>query len=168
MVTALLVIDAQTSLLASAWNADPVIKQINGVIFVAREAGAPVFFIRDRRVQPDASLALGVASAQHDLEIEKDYCDAFLGTALKQELVSRGIERLVIAGLQTEYCIDTTCRRAISEGFDVVLVTDAHTTLDTAELPAREIVAHHTRVLGNLTAGSCRITVQSAAEISFS
>jgi nicotinamidase-related amidase len=54
--------------------------------------------------------------------IKKETPDAFHKTNLHQKLKSKGIEKLVIAGLQTEYCIDTTCRRAYSLGYEVVLV----------------------------------------------
>lgn len=167
MTTALLVIDAQASLLEAAWNADAVIERINELIAAAHLADAPVIFVRDRRVAPDPSLHPAVESQDQDLQLEKDHCDAFFGTGLREALDARRVETLVVAGLQTEYCIDTTCRRAISDGFNVVLVSDAHTTLDTELLPARAIVSHHTQVLGNLTAGVHRVFVKPAAEIAF-
>lgn len=45
-------------------------------------------------------------------------------------LQARHIGNLVIAGNQTEYCIDTTCRHAASLGYNVTLVRDAHRTWD--------------------------------------
>ncbi len=80
--------------------------------------------------------------------IQKDSPDAFHGTDLQQELESNGIERLVVAGLQTEYCVDTTCRRAYSLGYEIVLVRDAHSTWDTERLLASQIIEHHNDVLG--------------------
>ena len=58
--------------------------------------------------------------------VQKQTPDAFHETNLHSELESRGIRKLVIAGLQTEYCIDTTCRRASSLGYDIILVENAH------------------------------------------
>lgn len=53
--TALLVIDAQPSLIAEgAWAADAVLARIEQLIGRAREAGSPVVFVVDRRVEPDA------------------------------------------------------------------------------------------------------------------
>ena len=79
---------------------------------------------------------------------KKETPDAFHKTTLHQKLKSKGIEKLVITGLQTEYCIDTTCRRAYSLGYDVVLVKDAHSTWDSSNLTAEQIIGHHNRVLG--------------------
>jgi len=80
--------------------------------------------------------------------VEKRTPDAFHETGLHDALESLNIKRLVIAGLQTEYCIDTTCRRTYTLGYDVTLVRDAHSTWDYPQLTAQEIIDHHNRVLG--------------------
>ena len=59
-----------------------------------------------------------------------------------------GVGRLIIAGIQTEFCVDTTCRRAFSLGYDITLMSDGHSTWDTDVLPADTIIAHHNRTLG--------------------
>jgi nicotinamidase-related amidase len=55
---------------------------------------------------------------------------------------------VIITGVQTEYCVDTTCRRAYSLGYHVVLIRDAHSTYDTNTLTASQIIAHHNNILG--------------------
>lgn len=79
--------------------------------------------------------------------VVKDRCDAFLGTGLDARLRALGIGRLVIAGMQTEFCVDTTTRAAFAHGYKVVLASDAHTTFDSPQLKAPDIVAHHNAVL---------------------
>ncbi|MEL6296751.1 MAG: isochorismatase family protein [Pseudomonadota bacterium] len=49
---------------------------------------------------------------------------AFLEVDLKHPLDEIGAPDLVIVGNQTEFCIDTTCRRAVSEGYSVTLLSD--------------------------------------------
>ena len=71
---------------------------------------------------------------------------------MQAELESRGIGQIVIAGLATEYCVDTASRRGFSLGYSVSLVQDAHSTWDATGLKAKQIVAHHNRVLGELFA----------------
>ena len=83
-------------------------------------------------------------------------------TTLHKELHERGIKKLFVAGLQTEYCIDTTCRRASSLGYEVVLVEDAHGTWDSSLLKAEQIIDHHNQVLGGWFA-----TLKKESEISF-
>ena len=50
--------------------------------------------------------------------------------------------------MQTEYCVDTSCRAAADLGYKVVLVRDGHSTFDNGVLTAEKIVAHHNRTLG--------------------
>ncbi len=92
----------------------------------------------------------------------KHHPDAFQDTDLHQILTSKGVTNLVITGIQTEYCIDTTCRRAYSLGYDVILVEDGHSTWDSDALEAPQIIAHHNNVLG-----SWFVELQKAAEIVF-
>ena len=94
--------------------------------------------------------------------VGKETPDSFLRTTLGDELESRGIGRLVLAGMQTEYCVDTTCRRAFGLGYDVTLAADAHGTFDGENLTAAQVVAHHNEVMGNGLA-----EVVPAREISF-
>ena len=60
----------------------------------------------------------------------------------------QGIEHLIITGIQTEACVDTTCRRAFSMGYKVTLVSDTHSTWASEELTAQQIINHHNGVLG--------------------
>jgi len=79
--------------------------------------------------------------------IQKTTPDSFFNTSLDEELKSRGIEDLYITGIQTELCVDTTCRRAFSQGYKVTVVSDAHSTFDSAELTAQKIINHHNHTL---------------------
>jgi nicotinamidase-related amidase len=94
--------------------------------------------------------------------VEKKTPDAFHETNLHDELGSRGIRDLVVAGLQTEYCVDTTCRRAFSLGYNVVLVRDAHSTWDGAVLSAAQIIEHHNNVPSGLF-----VVLKDEKEVSF-
>ena len=77
-------------------------------------------------------------------------------------LKARGIGHLIIAGIQTEYCIDTTCRRASSLGYEVTLVADAHSTWDTEHLSAWQIIDHPNQVLSGWF-----VTLETAGRIKF-
>ena len=168
MRTALVVVDVQTSLMdRGPWQAEELVAQVTGLVDAARAAGAPVVLLTDRRVQPDPSLPSSLVPQPSDVLVEKGYCDAFLETPLDAELKARGVDRLIVCGIQTDFCVDTTCRSAASHGYEVLLVGNAHSTFDHEYLTAEQIVAHHNRVLRRLPAGRGSVAVIDAAEVAF-
>ena len=63
--------------------------------------------------------------ASADLCLTKEHYSAFLHTGLSSWLRERGVETVVIAGVMTHICVDSTARDAFQLGFDVVVVSDA-------------------------------------------
>jgi hypothetical protein len=55
----------------------------------------------------------------------------------------------------------------VSMGYDVTLVSDAHTTIDNERLTAAQIIAHHNALLDGFDAGSNSITVKPADDVTF-
>jgi nicotinamidase-related amidase len=172
--TALLVIDVQRAIVEGSYRETEVLAAIADMAARARAAAAPVVYLQhcDDRYQPLMKGAEGwaihsaVAPKPGDVVIEKTASDSFYRTSLGAELERRGIGRLVMCGLQTEFCVDATARAALSHGYDVVLAADAHTTGD-AILPADTTIRHHNRALRHLAHPSHRIEVKPSAEISF-
>lgn len=152
--TVVLIVDVQTGLFTTdppPWEADAVLARINQVTSMARARGVPVFFVRQDGDAED-DLVPGTAGweldrriqvAPGDLHLRKTTCDAFYATSLEQELKGRGVNKLVIAGYATEFCLDSTVRSASSKGFEVVVVEDGHTTNDSPIMPAKQIVRFH-------------------------
>ena len=56
--------------------------------------------------------------------VAKDVNSGFVGTSLEVDLRRRGVNRLVIAGFFTNFCVETTTRMAGNLGFDTYLVHD--------------------------------------------
>ena len=100
-------------------------------------------------------------------EIVKSFCDSFMETHLDEILRSKKISKLVVGGMQSDFCVDTTCRQAATLGYDVLLVADAHSTLDHEHLKAAQIVAHHNRILRNLDSAKGRVRVLETENVSF-
>ncbi|NIE66369.1 cysteine hydrolase family protein [Burkholderia sp. Ax-1719] len=156
---ALLIVDMQVGL----FNGNPppyqgarVLANINALIARAREAGAPVYAARHTGpagspLAPDSELTKLVSGldvdAARDTVFVKTRPNCFIGTELRQWLADAGVNELAIAGMKTEYCVDTTCRAALDLGLRAVLIEDAHTTVDTPEMDARAMIAHHNRTL---------------------
>ena len=74
-------------------------------------------------------------------------------------------ERLVICGFQSEFCVDTTTRRALALGYPVTLVADGHSTLDNSVLTAAQIAAHHNETLSNISSFGPRAQAVRAADV---
>ena len=97
--------------------------------------------------------------------VHKTACDAFFETILGAELGSRRVERLIVVGCMTEYCIDTTVRRAISLGYDVTLVADGHLTVDSGVLTFDQIISHHNSLLDGFDAGNHSVRVVPLSQV---
>ncbi len=154
---ALLVIDVQRGMFQDGqevFNDGPLITTIKALIDKARTALVPIFFIQHN--EEDGPLKLGTedwkihpALEPHEMDgrIHKTTPDSFFNTSLEIELQELGIDHLILTGIQTEICVDTTCRRAFSKGYAVTLVTDAHSTWPSSNLTAQQIIAHHNNAL---------------------
>lgn len=171
---ALLVIDMQNAWLnrdTPRFDRQGVIERINRAARHIRAQGGQVIFIHhcdsDAVPREDGwQLDAGLEVIEGDRSIDKTACDSFSDTVLFEQLQERQAETLVIAGLATEFCVDTTVRAAVSMGFDVIALADAHTTGDRPHLSAEQIIAHHNWVWSNLAVpvGSA-LTVQTLAQM---
>ena len=174
--TALLVIDMQNALIEEgAYQAEAVLDRIGGLLAQARETNTPVIFIQHEEDEypamnygaPGWQIHPAIAPVDGEPAVRKRTADSFHETPLQDELRKRGISRLVLTGMQTENCVAATCRGALSHGYDVTLVADAHTTFDTEQLSAAQIIENENAELGQLGQPDHPITVKPAAEIAF-
>lgn len=172
--TALLIIDMQTALVAGAYREPEVLGALASLIARSRAARVPVVFVQHNHAsfrplmkgQSGWQIHPDLAPQTGDLIIEKTASDAFYRTPLEKDLRRHGVKRLLLTGMQTEYCIDTTARAALSLGFDVVLPGDCHTTGDAA-LTAADIIRHHNLTLTNLAHPDVSITLVESAAVEF-
>jgi len=175
MSTALLIIDVQSDLCSgdyACFDIDNVLQRINDMSQAARAAGVPVVLVQheddDLQYGSDGwRLEPRLQVEPTDLRIRKTTPDSFLRTDLQERLQSRGIDHLVICGLQSDYCVDTTTRRALAQGYAVTLASDAHSTVANAVLSAVQITAHHNAVLGSISSFGQRAKVIPAANVRF-
>lgn len=171
--TALIVIDVQIGVVGEAYHHDEVFENINVLLSRARSSGTPVIYVQHNEPvymepgMPSWQIHPAVTPHEGESVIQKESPDSFHKTRLQEELEARGIKRLVITGGQTQYCVDTTVRRAVAQGYDVLLASDAHTTDDSETLPAEKIIAFYNETLNGFWAGERRVRVQPASEIHF-
>lgn len=71
-----------------------------------------------------------LAPRDGELVINKTSRSAFNSTAIERVLLNLGVEGLVVAGVTTSSCVDTTARDAADRGFKVAVVEDASAEID--------------------------------------
>ncbi|MBV9990936.1 MAG: cysteine hydrolase [Alphaproteobacteria bacterium] len=171
MSKALVVIDVQKAMFDLApHEGEAVVDRIAGLIARARAGGAPIFFVQHDGGPDDPFHAGKPGFPFHDRLTPlpgddvtvKNHGSAFNRTDLDAKLKRAGVDRLVICGMQSEYCVDAAVRGAVERGYRVILVADGHSTVDSRVLKAGDIIAHQNETLG----GSYAELVE-AADIAF-
>ncbi|WP_025728505.1 isochorismatase family protein [Heyndrickxia ginsengihumi] len=163
MKQALIIVDLQEIFFLEEKNFlyehEQLLTNVNQMIDWARLKGIPIVFIQHTDQNPSDEMAKGKDAWQlhkglhresSDIVIEKITWDAFYRSNLEKTLKALGIEQLIFAGAQTEFCLDTTMRIAYSKGYQHnLLVEDTHSTLNSSQLSAAQIIKHHESVWHN-------------------
>lgn len=140
---ALIIIDVQRGFGDESWgprNNPGFEENLNRLIGAWRQSNRPVVVVRHNSKSPASPLHPGqpghdftesVAAIEPDLLIEKVVNSAFHGTPdLQAWLDAEGIEQFVLAGIQTNMCVETTARVGGNLGYDVLVALDATHTFD--------------------------------------
>lgn len=176
--TALLVIDVQQSFRARPYWSDTgaaaFLERQNALIAGAARAGIPVVqvFHSDGPETPDNAFAHasglvrpldGLAPFEPACVVHKHRHSALVGTGLSVWLHQQGVRRLIVSGIRTEQCCETTTRHASDEGWEVDFVGEATLTFDMltpsgARLDAAAIRERTETVLAGRFATLCSVT----------
>lgn len=169
---ALLIIDVQNGMFSlpenPVYKGEHLLSIIQKLIHKFREKNVPIIYIQHtdendsplKKNTPGWKIRPELTPLKSDIVIQKTTPNSFLGTELQSILDNQNIKEIIICGLQSELCIDTTCRQAKALGYDVILVEDGHSTFDTELLSAENIWAHHNSVLSGWFA-----TIRKSSEI---
>ena len=147
---ALLVVDVQNCVVEAAHERDAVIAKVDSLVDQARRRNVPVVWVQhsdDEIIRGSDGWRIVPELKPGDSEplVDKNYGDSFEDTNLETVLSSRGVGRLVVAGAETDACIRSTLHGAFVRGYDVTLVSDAHTTGDKTQWgapPPDQVIAH--------------------------
>ncbi|MFJ4651113.1 cysteine hydrolase family protein [Nocardia sp. NPDC088792] len=140
------------------WRLNEVLAECAGLLAAARAAGIPVVYSRqvtspagllaanpraarhlrlraaampeltDAQQQWRREIIDELAPAPGDLVLEKTRHSFFAYTELDPILRSLGVDRLLVAGLQTNVCVEATVRAALEHNYDVAVADDAVST----------------------------------------
>jgi nicotinamidase-related amidase len=154
MTKALLIIDIQNDYFAGGAmqlvGPDGAAHNAARILASFREQGLPVIHVQHQALSPTATFFLpgtdgakiheSVTPIDGETAITKNFPNAFRGTNLKDVLDGLKLEQLVVVGMMTHMCIDTSVRAANDFGFKVTLVGDACATRD-LEFDGRTVAA---------------------------
>jgi nicotinamidase-related amidase len=170
MDSALLVIDIQDSFKIdpARWASrnNPAFEaNVTELIATFREASRPVIFVLHndsdpgfRPGDPEVRLMDFLDRREHEPLIVKNTRNAFTSTDLQQRLDALGVRKVVISGISTEQCCETTTRVAADLGYDVDFVTEATATFPIGALSTDAIVERTEAVLNKRFARIAKVS----------
>ena len=153
--SALIVVDVQRDFCPGGAlpvpEGDRVIPVLNKYVEKFERVGAPIYATRDwhppnhasfkarggiwpphcvqntegAEFHPDLALPKGTKIISKAMDPEREAYSGFEGTRLEEELKRRGIERVFVGGLATDYCVKNTVMDALKLEFETILLEDA-------------------------------------------
>lgn len=154
----LLVVDVQNALIKShPYNEEIVIENIKNLIIASRDNNIEVIYVRhddgkgtELEQNTDGwKIYDDIAPNSSERIFEKQYNSAFFKTELRKHLESKGVDTIILVGLQTEYCIDATCKSAFDYGYKIIIPEETNTTFDNEYLTGEKIYEFYNKKIWN-------------------
>lgn len=156
---ALLIIDVQAGMFSQPeqpYRGGEILEAIARLADHARAASIPVIYVRHdggagdplARGTPGWEIHSSIAPNAREPIIEKRYPNSFQETDLREILDSLAVSKLIVTGLQSEFCVAATSLAAKSLGYEVTVVADAHSTFDGPNGSAEKLIENCNRVFG--------------------
>jgi nicotinamidase-related amidase len=150
--TALLVVDVQEALVAeNPYNKEFTINNIEKLINICRNNNMEVIYVQHDGGKGD-ELEAGtsgwqifnqIAPKDGEKIVAKNFNSSFKNTELKDYLNEKNIDTIILVGMQTEYCLDTTCKVAFEHGFKLIIPEGTNTTFDNDYMTGKEIYEYY-------------------------
>lgn len=137
--TVLLVVDMQTALIQGhPYHEEKLITNIAHLLSLCRKKKIEIVYVRHdggdgdelEYNSPGWQLYEEIEPRDGEKIFEKRYNSAFKSTGLKQYLDEKKIKNIILVGMQTEYCIDTTCKVAFEYGYHIIIPEGTTSTYD--------------------------------------
>ena len=138
------------------------------LVGAARKSSIPIIFVQHcegagevfEEGSVQGQLHESLAPLPTEKVLKKHASSAFENTDLETTLRSLEVEKLVLCGLQSEFCISNTAKAALELGFVVVLATDGHSTW-----PSKDETANAISAQVNYELQTKGVTLRSTAEL---
>lgn len=147
----LLIIDTQAAIVTPAlYDYDCFVNSVRQLISTARCHGTEVIFVRHDDGHPPLTpshpgfeIDVRFEPAEGERIFDKHVNSAFCGTGLLEYLRSKAENTVIIAGLQTDYCIDATVKAGFEHGLCVIVPANANSTFSNAFMTAESSYRYH-------------------------
>lgn len=131
--SALLVIDVQVGVVGDSFERDAKIANISTAINKARAESIPVIWVQHSDEElvlesADWEIVSELSPLPSEPRIRKTFRSSFEETKLEEVLSELGVSHLYVCGAETNNCVRHTSHTALEKGYDVTLISDAHTT----------------------------------------
>ncbi|WP_099877179.1 cysteine hydrolase family protein [Streptococcus suis] len=152
MKSALLVIDIQNLLVEEKpYAIEERLALWQDSLAQARQAGLVVIHVRHHHQElvkgtADWEIHSTVAPLASEKIFDKTFNSAFKETGLHAHLQETGIEQLIIMGMATNFCIDTTVKVAFEYGYQLAIIKDGTTTGYSGKLDAKDLIDHYQNI----------------------
>jgi nicotinamidase-related amidase len=129
----LIVVDVQAGVMSEAWDASRIVGNVACTVDRARSQGVPVIWVQhsDKGLihgSPEWQWVPELIRREGEPLIHKHFESSFEQTALEEELAKVGATHIALAGAATNWCIRATAYGALERGYDLTLISNAHTT----------------------------------------
>ncbi len=142
---------------------EQALKQINKLETHFSERKEPIIYIQHINYKPNpiffengtsgADLHQQLHMNSSSIIVEKQYPNSFFQTTLQETLASLQVEQLVITGMMTHMCVDSTTRASKELGYNPILISDATATkdltFDNRTVQAKDVQASYLAALQN-------------------
>lgn len=144
MKTAFIIIDVQNILVETGFETEKLLEKIAYLQDQARSKNIEIIYVQhienpEAQTSKDWQLSAFLNRKPDEKIFQKKYNSIFKETGLKEYLDQQGIEQLVLCGMQTEYCVDTSVKVAFEYGYQLVIPEGAVTTFDGEDIPAETL-----------------------------
>ena len=147
----LLIIDTQSAIVTPALHhSDRFVDSVQQLISAARHSGTEVVFVRHDDGYPPLTpghpgfeIDARFHPAEGERIFDKRVNSAFCSTGLLEYLHEKAENTVIVAGLQTDYCIDATVKAGFEHGLRVIVPAHANSTFDNDFMSAETSYHYH-------------------------
>lgn len=169
----LLIIDAQKGIVNNKlYSYDKFIENVKLLIKTARENHIEVIYIRHDDGEGELlshgnhgfEIYEGFRPMENEQIYDKNVNSCFKETGLLEYLGAKSIKRIIVAGLQTDYCIDAAVKCGFEHGFKVIVPEYANSTFDNQFMTGEESYRYYNEFMWKGRYAEC-VSVSRAVEM---